>query len=541
MSFICTTKPIPAKMSITSSNSSLILISLLLSFFVYLEASSSTHGNFLQCLYYHSNVSIPVYTPKDSNYSTILQSTLGSLRLNSSATPKPFLIVTPLTESHVQTAVICSKNHGIQIKVRSGGHDFEGLSYISDVPFIIVDLFNLREVNVDVKDKIAWVQSGATTGELYYKIAKKSNTLAFPAGMCTTVGIGGHFSGGGYGSMLRKYGTAGDNVIDARIVDVHGRILNRKSMGDGLFWAIRGGGGGSFGIVLSWKIRLVSVPPTVTVFSVGKTLAERATSLVRKWQKVAHKLPHDLFIMLGVGVVDSTPTGNKTILTTFTSLFLGDSKKLQTVMKERFPELGLEAKDCIEMSWLRSVLFLDGLPTNGSIDILVNRPQPQSYFKVKSDYVKQPISQIGLGKIWERTLKDEQNGMMFMPYGGRMSQIAESETPFSHRNGTLFKIIYLVYWDAKQDATSQKYINQIRRMYEFMTPYVSKSPREAYVNYRDLDLGQTSKNGTASYSQAKVWGTKYFKDNFDRLVYVKTKVDPDNFFRHEQSIPSIAY
>ncbi|RZC43920.1 hypothetical protein C5167_036888 [Papaver somniferum] len=794
-----------------------------------------------------------------------------------------------------------NRKHGIQIKVRSGGHDFEGLSYTSDVPFIVVDLFNLREVNVDVKGKVAWVQSGATTdipfiivdlfnlreinvdvkgkeawvqsgatlGELYYKIAEKSKTLAFPAGICPTVGFGGYISGGGYGAMFRKYGTAGDNVIDARIVDVHGRILNRKSMGEGLFWAIRGGGGGSFGIVLSWKIRLVSVPPTVTVFRVdktlaegalslvhkwqdiahrlpkelliflslrvmnattkgektirasfrslflgdakklkivmkatfpelsdsnafiemswiqsvlfleglpynssidilgklpqtklnfkgkldyvrqpisqtglkliskrllndeqnvlvlmpyggrmneisesetpfphrngtlfhifymaspnekqvptseeyidqlrrmykfmtpyvsksprgayvnyrdldlgkisrngtasysqakvwgtkyfkgnfdrlvkvktkvdpdnffrteqsiptvicsknhgiqikvrsgghdfeglsyisdvpfiivdlfnlrevnvdvkdkiawvqsgattGKTLAERATSLVRKWQKVAHKLPHDLFIMLGVGVVDSTPTGNKTILTTFTSLFLGDSKKLQTVMKERFPELGLEAKDCIEMSWLRSVLFLDGLPTNGSIDILVNRPQPQSYFKVKSDYVKQPISQIGLGKIWERTLKDEQNGMMFMPYGGRMSQIAESETPFSHRNGTLFKIIYLVYWDAKQDATSQKYINQIRRMYEFMTPYVSKSPREAYVNYRDLDLGQTSKNGTASYSQAKVWGTKYFKDNFDRLVYVKTKVDPDNFFRHEQSIPSIAY
>ncbi|KAI3953437.1 hypothetical protein MKX01_036378 [Papaver californicum] len=300
-------------------------------------------------------------------------------------------------------------------------------------------------------------------------------------------------------------------------------------MGEGLFWAIKGGGGG------------ISVPPTVTVFSVGKTLVEGATSLVHKWQEVAHKLPHDLFIMLGLGVADSTPKGKKTILATFTSLFLGDAKKLEAVMKENFPELGLEGKDCTEMSWLRSVLFLDGLPTNSSVDILVNRPQPQSYFKVKSDYVKQPISQIGLEKTWDRTLKNEQNGMMFMPYGGRMSEIAESETPFSHRNGTLFKIIYFVYWNEEQDATSQKYVNQSRRMYEFMTPYVSKSPREAYVNYRDLDLGQTSKNGTASYSQAKVWGTKYFKGNFDRLVAVKSKVDPDNFFRHEQSIPSIAY
>ncbi|KAI3855181.1 hypothetical protein MKW92_014849 [Papaver armeniacum] len=525
-------------MSTTSVKSSVLLM---LSFFylaISIRASSSTHhGDFLKCLSGHSNTSIPVYTPQNSNYSFILQSTMASLKFNTSTTPKPFLILTPLKESHVQTAVICSKKHGIQIKVRSGGHDFEGLSYISDVPFIIVDLFNLKKINVDVNSKVAWVQSGATTGEVYYKIAKKSKTLGFPAAICTTVGVGGHFSGGGYGFMLRKYGTAADNVIDARIVDVHGNILNRKSMGKGFFWAIRGGGGGSFGIVISWKIKLVSVPPVVTVFSVSKTLAEGATSLVHKWQQVAHKLPHELFIMLGFGIVNSAPKGEKTIIATFNSMYLGDAKKLKTIMQARFPELGLENKDYTEMSWIQSVLLFDGIPTNSSIDVLVNRPQPKSLAKIKSDYVKQVIPLIELENIWERILKDEQNGMMFMPYGGKMSEIAETETPFPHRNGTLFKIIYLVYWTEEQVGISKKYLNQIKRMYEFMTPYVSKSPREAYANYRDLDLGQTSKNGTASYAQAKVWGSKYFKNNFDKLVYVKSKVDPDNFFRNEQSIP----
>jgi FAD/FMN-containing dehydrogenase len=67
-----------------------------------------------------------------------------------------------------------------------------------------VDLANLRSVSVDQKAATAWVDSGATLGELYYTISKASNQLAFPAGLCPTVGVGGHFSGGGFGMLLRK-------------------------------------------------------------------------------------------------------------------------------------------------------------------------------------------------------------------------------------------------------------------------------------------------------------------------------------------------
>ncbi|KAL0423632.1 UNVERIFIED_CONTAM: Berberine bridge enzyme-like 18 [Sesamum radiatum] len=148
----------------------------------------------------------------------------------------------------------CAKENDMEIRTRSGGHDYEGLSYVSEVPFLIIDLINLSEVTVDVEQKTAWVEAGATIGSLYYRIAEKSPTLGFPAGVCPTVGVGGHFSGGGYGTLLRKYGLAADNVIDARIIDVNGRILDRESMGEDLFWAIRGGGGASFGVILAWKV-----------------------------------------------------------------------------------------------------------------------------------------------------------------------------------------------------------------------------------------------------------------------------------------------
>lgn len=82
------------------------------------------------------------------------------------------------------------------------------------------------------------------------RIAEKSPNLAFPAGLCPTVGVGGHISGGGEGVLSRKYGLAADHVVDAKIVDSNGAILDRKSRGGDLFGAIRGGGGASFGIIL---------------------------------------------------------------------------------------------------------------------------------------------------------------------------------------------------------------------------------------------------------------------------------------------------
>ncbi|XP_026391413.1 berberine bridge enzyme-like 8 [Papaver somniferum] len=519
------------------------LFSFLAGFLVSIGTSSSIHKDFFYCLSHHSKTNaIPIYTPKSSNYTSILQSNIANFRFNSSSTRKPDLIITPLQESHVQAAVICSRKYGLQIKVRSGGHDFEGLSYISDVPFIIVDMFNLRSIKVGVRHKQAWVQSGATLGEVYYRIAEKSQTLAFPAGPAATVGVGGHLSGGGYGYMLRKYGMAADNVINARIVDANGRLLNKKTMGKDLFWAIRGGGGGNFGIVIAWKIRLVSVPRNVTVFSVNRSLAQGATNIVHRWQEVAHQLPPELVILVILTAVNSAPKGEKTIVGTFSSLFLGDAKKLQKLMKQRFPELGLGSKDCTEMSWIQSVLFLDGMFLNGtasSVDILLKRTKPKLLFKVKSDYVKKPIPQIGLEGLWERLLKEDQTISVLVPYGGRMSEISESKIPYAHRGGNIFKIVYMGYW-IREEEPSEKYIDRVRRLYEYMTPYVSKSPREAYINYRDLDLGQ-NKNGTTTYLEAKVWGEKYYKGNFNRLLNVKTKVDPNNFFRHEQSVPSIAY
>jgi hypothetical protein len=506
------------------------------------SSSSSSSGHFIGCLLSHSQPSHPIspaiYTPNNSSYSSVLQSYIRNLRFNTSTTHKPFLILTALHESHIQAAVLCAQKHNLQIKIRSGGHDYEGVSYVSEVEFFILDMFNLRSISIDVEKESAWVQAGATLGELYYRIAEKTKKHGFPAGVCPTVGVGGHFSGGGYGNMMRKYGLSVDNIVDAQLVDVNGRILDRKSMGEDLFWAIRGGGGASFGVIVSYKIELVRMPETVTVFRVVKTLEQNATDIVHTWMNVADKLDNNLFIRLIMDVANGTD-GKNTGRATFNAMFLGDSETLVSVMSKSFPELGLKKSDCNETTWLQSVLFWTNFPLGTADDVLLSRiPQTLTYFKMKSDYLKNPISKEGLEIIWKRLIELKAVALTFNPYGGRMSEIPAEATPFPHRAGNLAKIQYEAYWNVTGKESTDYYINLTRLLYKYMTPFVSKNPREAFFNYKDLDLG-INHNGKNSYWEGRIYGVKYFKGNFLRLVKIKTKVDPGNFFRNEQSIPPL--
>lgn len=512
------------------------------------HAASPLYDIFVNCLRTssipQSEISKIVYSPYNSSFNPILQAYIRNGRFfNSSTTRKPAIIITPTQESHVSGIVLCTNQINLQLKIRSGGHDYEGISYVSDVPFIMLDMFNLRSISINTNDQTAWVQAGAILGELYYNIWAKSKVLGFPGGVCPTVGVGGHVSGGGYGNMLRKFGLTVDNVLDARLVDVNGRILDRKAMGEDLFWAIKGGGGASFGVILAFKIRLVQVPETVTYFRVERFLEENATDAVVQWQDVANKIDNDLFMRLLIQPItvknkSKGAKSTKSIRATFIALFLGDSSRLMTLISKEFPALGLRKQDCLEMSWIDSVLHWGNFDNTTKPEALLNRTgDPLNFLKRKSDYVQKAIPRYGLESIFQKMISLGKAGLVFNPYGGRMAEIPEGETPFPHRTGILFKIQYSVNWHEEGVAAEKDYLSQIRDLYSFMNPYVSKNPRQAYLNYRDLDIG-TNNQGPHSLEQGRVYGSKYFKNNYDRLVKVKSMVDPHNFFRNEQSIPS---
>ncbi|KAL0793121.1 hypothetical protein Bca101_064498 [Brassica carinata] len=384
-----------------------------------------------------------------SMFSQVLESTSQNLRFLSKTMPKPEFIFKPLHESHVQASVICSKKLGIHLRFRSGGHDYEGLSYVSEMekPFILMDLSKLREIDINIEDNSAWAQAGATVGELYYRIAEKSSVHGFPAEQ-----------------------------------DLGNKILS-------------------------------------------------------KWQAVAaDKLVEELFIRVLFSVAANN--GSKSATTSYNALFLGGKDALLNVMKKGFPELGLTSSDCVEMSWIESTVYISGFPSRTPTTVFLQgkSPNPKINFKAKSDFVKNPIPVSGLIGMFKKLLEADSALMIWNPYGGMMAEIPESQIPFPHRKGVIFKIQYVTAWP-NSDKRPSRHINWIRDMYGYMMPYVSSNPRQAFVNYRDLDLGRNKKNGKMSFKQAQVWGAKYFKDNLNRLVMIKSKVDPENFFRHEQSIP----
>ncbi|CAN0911622.1 Berberine bridge enzyme-like 5, partial [Linum grandiflorum] len=256
--------------------------------------------------------------------------------------PKPLAIVAPIDDSHVIATVLCTKLTGLELRIRSGGHDYECLSSWSPSPFVILDMHNLLSIDIDLPSETARVGSRATLGELYYAIAKKSKTLAFPAGVWPSVGIGGHIVGGGSGNLTRKYVIAVDNVLDTCVVG-------------------------------------------------------------RSWQLVSTNLTRDLFIRAMPQVV-AGKGGKNEVEISFIGQYLGRLKKIVSLLDESFPELGFKATDGAEGSWVESVLPWAELPA-GPLEVLLSREAKHQSFQSKSDYVKEAIPKEALPQIWEALLK----------------------------------------------------------------------------------------------------------------------------------------
>ncbi|CAA0825394.1 FAD-binding Berberine family protein [Striga hermonthica] len=364
-----------------------------------------------------------IYAPtiNRTSFSSLLNSTAQNLRCLSPSIPKPFLIFTPLHESHVSPAVTCARDLRLDLRVRSGGHDYECLSYISLLshrpPFVLLDLQHLRHVSVDVATRTAWVQSGATVGELYYHVAEASRgTLAFPAGLYGSVGIGGHIT-----------------------------------------------------------------------------------------------------------------------------VFLGKRDELLRVMRRSFPELGLDESECAEMTWIESVVFTGGYPNGTKPEyLLTGKPAFVNAFKAKSDFPRGNVPVEGLEQLVDFHRQGFSLLTIWNPFGGVMASAGEEDTPYPHRK-VQGMIQYVVSWsDAESLETEAKNMEFMRRVYGTMGRYIPSGgrAREAYVNYKDLDIGRSSTNcDDSNCSCPYLWGPKYYLSNFDRLIRVKAEVDPCNFFRFEQSIP----
>src|SRR6202023_3608923 len=172
-----------------------------------------------------------------------------------------------------------------------GGHSYDGFSQRASV---VIDFRLMNSIAIDVATKTATVGAGASLGQLYQAIAPRG--FAFPGGSCPTVGVSGHLLGGGYGYLARPFGLACDNTLSVDLVDPQGKQVHADAQQNAdLFWACRGGGGGTFGVATGYQLQLIPLT-NVLIFNIRSaplSLA-RAAAIMKAWQAWAPQGPRTI-------------------------------------------------------------------------------------------------------------------------------------------------------------------------------------------------------------------------------------------------------
>jgi len=154
----------------------------------------------------------------------------------------------------VADAIVWARRHGVPIRARSGGHSYEAYSLVDDG--LVIDVTQLDRVRVRHHDRIATVGAGAALLDVYQAMWDQAQ-VAFPGGSCSTVGVAGLTLGGGFGLLSRQLGLTCDALLEGEMVTADGEIVRASDRENrDLFWALRGGGGGNFGIVTELVFRV---------------------------------------------------------------------------------------------------------------------------------------------------------------------------------------------------------------------------------------------------------------------------------------------
>ncbi|HEX7143844.1 MAG TPA: FAD-binding oxidoreductase [Gaiellaceae bacterium] len=424
---------------------------------------------------------------------------------------KPRAVVFCESTTDVQRTVRWARKHAVRIVPRSGGHSYGGYSTTSGV---IVDVSRLNGVALDPSHR-AVVGAGARLIDVYARLAQHGRTV--PAGSCPTVGIAGLALGGGVGFASRKYGLTCDNLVEATVVLADGSavVANAHAHPD-LYWALRGGGGGNFGIVTRLVFRTYPVGQVAT-YAIEWPWSD-AAKVVQAWQKLAPHAPDGLFSVLNL----NSAVGGRARITSAGQLF-GSADRLRELVKP-LANAGMPIRFTVtSRSYLDAQEMWAGC--SGTIAECHLPPQGQlgrSTFKGKSSYANRPLSLSGINamirQIEARITTGSGSGIILLDsYGGAINRVKKDATAFVHRDA-LFSMQYLAYWEPS--AAAEPNLRWLRNFYAAMRPYVSPY---AYQNYIDPDL--------------RNWGRAYYGTNLRRLVAVKQRYDPKNVFRSSQSIP----
>lgn len=451
-----------------------------------------------------------ILQPGDAGYEAAITIDNGRIKF------RPGLIIFPAVVNDVVLGLKFAITHNLPFSVKGGGHSAAG--YCMNEGGVVIAMKNLNKITFDPVNETVTAEMGVIWYDVY-KFMQNTGTGLFPVGGgCPTVAPPGFMLGGGYSFVSRSYGMSIDNLIRLKIITPDGQLrqigINSTSKDDiDLFWACRGGGGGNFGIVTEMEMKVRRPNSEKMLVGQMRFPLENAGKVLEYYNKWVEEIPREMACYGFMGnqkdLVDKTTNVKVLGLTPVFNGEYGEGiEMLQGLLKLKpinadlynmtLPEWeffnGNTTRVAGRSSYIRSTVLPKGgmndAVSNVIMDAMSNAPSPDSF------------------AVWTLT-------------GGAIEDVAADATAYVHRNCRFVPEIKSI-WDLDKPGNTRENVEWAYDFFERMSS--AGNATGAYVNY--IDPLQHD------------WASKYYGDNYPRLVEIKKRIDPHNYFKFQQSINS---
>ena len=437
-----------------------------------------------------------VITPDDSGYDKARTLFLGGIDR------RPSVIVRTAGPSDVARVVAIARESGLPLAVRSGGHS--GAGHSSTDGGIVLDLHDMKALDVDVTGRTVWAETGLTAAE--YSAGVGAHGLATGFGDTGSVGIGGITLAGGIGYLTRKYGLTIDSVLGAELVTANGDTLRVDATSHpDLFWAIRGGGG-NFGVVTRFHYRLHPVDHVVGGLLLLPATADSMVSIIQACEDAPEELTAIVNVMPAPPLPFVPESHHGKLVLMILLCYAGDAEAgaraltpfrtrvepiADLVRPMKYAEIFPPEDDSYHPTAVGRTLFIN----------TVDRRSAETMI----DFLQRSDASLRVAQV--RVL------------GGAMARVPSDATAFAHRHSRVL-VNVAAFYDGNDD----------------------KPRREAWTEQFSAALGQGIPGAYSAFvndeGQARVRAS-YPGSTWDRLAEIKRRYDPGNLFRLNHNIPPL--
>jgi FAD/FMN-containing dehydrogenase len=437
--------------------------------------------------------------PDDKRYTSAGEDWAGQMPL------RPGLVVRCAATEDVVASVKFARDHDLPIAVRAGGHHLR-----STEGGVLVNLSGMTKVSVDASSRIARADAGLLLGDL--DRATQMSGLAAVLGECPSVGMSGYTLGGGLGRLMGRHGSACDNLLSAEIVTADGRVLRiSANENPDLFWGVRGSGG-NFGIVTSFEHRLHPVGRVMA--GVLQYPMSQARAALRFFADYMKEAPDELDGLIEMGSILQYAPGIQVPTVVINVCCGGDLRTAEKTLRP-LRAFGPPARDTV-----RPMLYVEAQGLGADVSGLLNHLTPKYVRFANSGFVT-GLAEGAIDAIVDhfQSPPSASWALAFDHYlHGAICRVPEAEMAFNLRQrGYSFRLTVFQERPAPAETSAQQWV---KSLHDALEPF---SGGRMYLNY-------LSEQGEPGVRMA-------FGANYERLVALKKRYDPTNFFRLNPNIP----